>query len=248
MNPEGTRLRVLTYNIFIGTGTDKKIDLERTARVIRSASPDLVALQEVDRWARRSAGVDQPAELARLTGLNMAFGKASVREGSDERGGDYGNAILTRLPINWYATRQLPFTPGFELRCVLEVELDWRPGGKNLPLRFFATHFDNASADDRLASATLLVQLANQRPEAPSILAGDLNAVPSSEPLGVLRQAWQVAGDGQEHPTFPANNPRRQLDYILFRPAKRWKVSEFRVLDEGTASDHRPVLAVLELL
>ncbi len=92
------------------------------------------------------------------------------------------------------------------------------------------------------------VQLANQRPEALSILAGDLNAVPSSEPLGLLRQAWQLAGDGQEHPTFPADNPRRQLDYILFRPEKRWKVSEFRVLDEGAASNHRPVLAVLELL
>ena len=41
-------LRVLTYNIHHGEGTDGKLDLDRIARVIKAAEPDIVALQEVD--------------------------------------------------------------------------------------------------------------------------------------------------------------------------------------------------------
>ena len=40
--------------------------------------------------------------------------------------------------------------------------------------------------------------------------------------------------------------PKRQIDYVLFRPAGRFKVAEARVIEEKVASDHRPVLAVLE--
>jgi endonuclease/exonuclease/phosphatase family metal-dependent hydrolase len=42
--------------------------------VIRSVQPDLVALQEVDQGTQRTNQVDQPAELARLTGMNVVFG------------------------------------------------------------------------------------------------------------------------------------------------------------------------------
>jgi endonuclease/exonuclease/phosphatase family metal-dependent hydrolase len=243
------RITVLTYNIQIGTGMDKKIDLERTAQVIRSVTPDIVALQEVDRKARRTNGVDQAVELARLTGMQVLFGKASVREGIDEDGGVYGVAILTKFPILRSVRRQLPYTRGFELRAVLEAELEWRDAnGQRLPLRFFSTHFDNASADDRAASANVLVELANENPTVPTILAGDFNCGPDSEPIRRLSRAFQSASAGSELPTFPASTPRRQLDYVFFRPAARWKLVEVRVPDEGMASDHRPVVAVLELL
>lgn len=34
----------------------------------------------------------------------------------------------------------------------------------------------------------------------------------------------------------------------MYRPRNRWRVLESRVIDEKIASDHCPVLAVLELL
>src|SRR5688572_12746619 len=79
------RLRVLTYNIHHAEGTDGKLDLARIARVIHEQQPDLVALQEVDVKTRRTGGVDQAAELAKLTGMHVAFGK-----GIDFQGGEYG--------------------------------------------------------------------------------------------------------------------------------------------------------------
>lgn len=45
--------------------------------------------------------------------------------------------------------------------------------------------------------------------------------------------------------TFPADKPDRRIDYVMYRPAEKWKVVEVRVLDEAVASDHRPVLTVL---
>ena len=51
-------LRVLTYNIHHGEGTDGVFDYQRLARVINELEPDVVALQEVDNKTRRAAGVD----------------------------------------------------------------------------------------------------------------------------------------------------------------------------------------------
>jgi endonuclease/exonuclease/phosphatase family metal-dependent hydrolase len=66
-------LRVMTYNIHVGVGMDKKLDLQRTAEVINAEHPDLVGLQEVDRGVKRTEGRDEIAELAKLTSMNYAF-------------------------------------------------------------------------------------------------------------------------------------------------------------------------------
>jgi len=81
------QLRVLSYNIHHGEGTDGKLDLVRIAKIIRQVDPDVVTLQEVDRNVRRSESVDQPAQLAELTDMQVRFG-ANI----ELQGGQYGNA------------------------------------------------------------------------------------------------------------------------------------------------------------
>ncbi len=49
----------------------------------------------------------------------------------------------------------------------------------------------------------------------------------------------------KSRPTIPSDNPSRQIDFILTRPAGHWKTVECRVLDEAVASDHRPIFAEL---
>ena len=70
---EPLQLRVLSYNIHHGAGIDGKLDLPRIAGVITAVNPDLVALQEVDRKTRRTKQQDQPAMLAKLTGMKILF-------------------------------------------------------------------------------------------------------------------------------------------------------------------------------
>ena len=84
-------MKVMTYNIHHGEGTDGVIDLPRIAGVIRAVNPQIVLLQDVDRGTRRAGEVDQAEELAKLLGWHHVFGEAMPLEG-----GSYGEAVPQR--------------------------------------------------------------------------------------------------------------------------------------------------------
>lgn len=234
------RLSVLSYNIHHGEGVDGHHDLERIANVIRSVSPDLVALQEVDRNTLRSMSVDQPERLAQLTQMNVVFGK-NIELGD----GQYGNAVLSRFPIHRHLNHALPNLDSGEQRGVLEVEIQLPDGRQRVLL--FATHLDHRNPDqERVASALTINELIATRPTTAAILAGDLNDLPESATLTELAKQWTKANQ-DPLPTVPVHQPKRQIDYVLFRPASRWRVITTEVLNEATASDHRAILAVLEV-
>ncbi len=242
---EAQPIALLSYNIHHAEGMDGNIDLRRIAAVIKSVSPDAVALQEVDRRTERSGGVDQAKELEQLTGLKMVFGRTI-----DFQGGQYGNAILSRLPIKGFTNHPLPYTEGREARAVLAVDVVIpESGGDQASFVLLATHLDNTrEPTDRLASSEVIAQLVTENPEMPTLLAGDLNSVFGSPTMTALGKQWQVPGAGRIWPTVPVANPKRQIDFVLSRPANRWKVVEVRVIEETVASDHRPILVRLELL
>lgn len=237
---EPLRLRILSYNIHHGAGVDGKLDLPRIAGVIRGAEPDLVALQEVDRIVERSGRVDQPAELAKLLDMHVAFG-ANIRL----QGGQYGNAVLSKFPLVRHENRLLPNVDRGEQRGLLDADVGL-PGGRG-ELRFLVTHFDHRPDDrERRASVEQVNRLAMLQPDRPTILAGDLNDGPSSAVLRELDTRWRRTND-EPRPTVPVDRPVQQIDFVLVRPVDRWKIVETRVLDEAVASDHRAVLAVVEL-
>ena len=232
-------VRVLTYNIHHGEGRDGQFDLPRLADVMKRAEPDLIALQEVDISTERSDGVDQIAELERLTGMHGAFGKAM-----DYRGGSYGVAVLSRWPLLGATNRPLPSAPDFEPRTALTVEVRAGTGGPLL--QFTATHFDQPrEADFRLAQAQYLdrVLVSDDRT---AILAGDMNARPDTEVMKVFEPQWTIASSADATPGGLDGRSRLRGDYVLFRPSEGWRVVESRTIDETVASDHRPVLVVLE--
>jgi endonuclease/exonuclease/phosphatase family metal-dependent hydrolase len=245
--PQGPLVRVLSYNIHHGEGLDGRIDLNRLAGVVVDVRPDVVALQEVDRNVGRSGRVDQAAELARLTGLQMAFGRTVPLQD-----GEYGNAVLSRWPVREMSNRPLPSPAGGEARAVLAVEIAVPSEGPSETITVLATHFHHTGdPTNRIASAEAVERLfpADGPGEGrPMLLVGDLNATPESRPIGLLLESWSMAGAGQLAPTSPAPVPRRKIDYVMYRPRTRWRMIESRVIDEAVASDHRPVLAVLELL
>jgi endonuclease/exonuclease/phosphatase family metal-dependent hydrolase len=229
------QLVVLTYNIHHGEGMDGRIDLERIARVIREAAPDLVALQEVDSVTNRSGGVDQAATLAALTGMYVVYGPAFAFGG-----GKYGNAALTQWKPEAVECIALPGEP----RSLLRIRV--RPPQSTGPIYFYATHLDTDSIARR-AAVPLIEQALPAAPEASCILAGDLNALPESPTLQALCKVWTFPQVGMPLPTFPVDTPDRQIDYILLRPLTRWSVVSASVPNESMASDHRPLRVVLEM-
>ena len=233
-----TRLRILTYNIHHGEGTDGSLDLARVAAIITSAAPDLVALQEVDRFVARTGRVHQLEELERLTGLHGAFGKAM-----DYQGGDYGVAVLSRRPIVRAENHALASAWSNEPRTALTVQVELSAGQPLL--HFTSTHLDDGrEVEARLPQVRdLIAHLATDR--SPRILAGDMNSRSGSETFQVIATRWTEAFNTPE-PVDAEGRPRRRVDYVFVSPAASWQVVDSVVIEDRLASDHRPVLAVVD--
>lgn len=231
-------IRVLSYNIHHGAGTDGRLELERIAKVIRESEADIVALQEVDNACKRSQGVDQAEWLAKRLKMNHAFG-ANI----ELQGGHYGNAVLSRFKILDSKNHLLPNVKNGEQRGVLLASIEFRASQK--PLVIFATHFDHRrDSKERIQSANAINAMLEDSNE-PRLLAGDFNAFRSSETIKTLEQKWRHTS-AKELATVPVSNPTRQIDFIFHRLDSSWKIVETKVIDESVASDHRAILAVLE--
>jgi endonuclease/exonuclease/phosphatase family metal-dependent hydrolase len=91
-------LRVATFNVKHGQNGDGRVDLRRLAAASASLSADVLAIQEVDRFARRTGFRDEMRIIARATGLQAVFGEAARK-----RWRSYGNVLLARVSVNGVA-------------------------------------------------------------------------------------------------------------------------------------------------
>ncbi|MFC5801871.1 endonuclease/exonuclease/phosphatase family protein [Streptomyces formicae] len=244
-------LRVASYNIHYGAGSDNVFDLARTADAIRAMDADIVGLQEVDvRWSDRSEFRDVAAELA--DDLNMHVYFAPIYTTGED--GGFGVAVLSRHPVrsaeNHDLTRlstQEPNPvpkpmPGF-LEVVVKV--------KGTPVHVYTTHLDfRADPAVRAAQVRETVDImaddCSPRGKCPAqILTGDFNAGPDAEELSPLwsglTDAWTSSTPGF---TYPAVTPEKRIDFVTVSDAFTVRNT---TVPETLASDHRPVLAEVTL-
>jgi len=229
-------LRVMAYNVKHGQGMDRRIDLSRVAGIIRAHQPDVVTLQEIDVECRRSGGVDQAAALGELCGMQHVFGAFM-----DYDGGQYGMALLSRLPIIEVRNHQLP--PGAEPRSALAARIRLGEDGPDVVV--VGIHFYRTPAE-RLAQARALAAVYRQE-QAPVILAGDFNSERQGPVLQFLEQQWLNPDKSGAAGTFPSRWPSREIDFVLLRPKHAFTVKRHLVIAEAVASDHRPLIIDLEL-
>lgn len=226
-------LRVLSWNIHHGEGIDGKVDLERLAAVIQAQEPDIVMLQEVDNRCKRTGGVDQPAELARLTGLQQVFGKAMEFED-----GEYGQMILSRFPLSELKVHRLPGEgePRIAMSAIAETPLG--------PVTVASVHLDYKDEARQLVQAQVASAALLEVATSPVILAGDFNAGPDSKTLAVFGQApWSVVAKVAPAATHPAEKPTDEIDFAVVRGLRAEKPTI--VIAEAAASDHRPILTLV---
>jgi endonuclease/exonuclease/phosphatase family metal-dependent hydrolase len=236
-----TQLRVLSYNIHHASPPSKsgQIDIEAIAKVIRAAKPDLVALQEVDVNTNRSNGIDQAKQLCLKSGMKHSYFAKAI----DHDGGEYGVAILSNFVMTATHSFPLPDDPSkpSEPR-ILAIATVQIPGSGEL--HFATTHLDHTDEANRLLQMQQIRQMANLH-QTPMLLAGDFNAQPISETIKILDSTFKRTCNPCD-PTFPQLKPDRTIDYIAFKPESRFKVISHQVIAETYASDHRPILSVLE--
>jgi endonuclease/exonuclease/phosphatase family metal-dependent hydrolase len=232
-------IRVATYNIKHGLGMDGRLDLERTATTLHALDADIIALQEVDDQARRSGTIDQASWLAERLGMHAAYGAFM-----DFQGGRYGLAILSRTPIESHESWHLP--DGNEPRVALAARIKTDSGEM---ITAVAVHFDWVEDDGyRFAQASETITRLEAL-ETPWIIFGDFNDVPDSRTMDAFKIIGRTATKPQgDAATFPADQPKIEIDYIFSGPPERWHPALATVITESISSDHRPVITELVLI
>ncbi|MGF9663240.1 endonuclease/exonuclease/phosphatase family protein [Arthrobacter crystallopoietes] len=242
-------VRVMSFNIHHGADGADNLDLERIARDIEASGSDIIGLQEVDNhWSTRSDFEDQAAWLADRLDMHYAYAANLDREpaeGQTERR-QYGTAILSEYPIldseNHLLTNleyaQRPTEQRGLLEAVINIE------GNHVS--FYNTHLDHQRSEQRQSQVKEILAVAEES-ELPSVLVGDLNAVPSAPEMQDIMTGFTdvFAALGQDDAyTYPVEEPDRRIDYILTSDDIEAEAAE--VIDT-TSSDHLPIVADLSI-
>lgn len=248
------RLRVASYNIHWCVGTDGSYNMDRVARVIQSLDADVVCLQEVHRCTSRFPD-DQLLYLSRHTGMSYtAFAK--TRDGyphnsdADDTVGEYGNGILSRVPILRHASVDFPTGTGYsrsqEPRNAIVAYV---PHGDHI-VGVIGTHLgcDVTGCEQSSAVPVINTYVDNVLRQpilnvAGFVLGGDLNV---SSWRGAYRDligaGWaDAAASGGR--TMPSWCPVQRIDYLMSRGNMVAAAPTTVVTTDPVASDHLPVVA-----
>lgn len=239
--------RVMTYNVHGCVGVDRRLDVDRIARVIAAQNVDAVALQELDVALTRSGGRNQPRLLADRLGMQLEFLAAR-----DCDGGHYGNAVLSRYPLEAVRSACLPrVNERLEPRALQWVRL-LAPAH---PINLLNTHLGLDHRERMLHTETVLGRdwIAEASASGMTVLCGDFNALPRSlvyqRLTGSLRDAQLLVPHKRAAlATFPSLLPVMRIDHVLVSAEVAVRACDVvRGWQTRIASDHLPIVAELEL-
>jgi endonuclease/exonuclease/phosphatase family metal-dependent hydrolase len=225
-------LLILSFNIEGHAALYDGDHIRKIAETIKTLHPDIVALQEVHRGTWQARFHDQPAELAKLTGLHAFFGRSYTNFG-----GEFGNAVLTRGDILSAAVHELPSIgePRTMIESVIRID--------GVTIDFYATHlvtWGKLNHESREEQLKCIARMVATSPH-PWILSGDLNNVPEAPEVAAFIRSGvaQLSGVdlGPSHKYL-----KERIDYIFADWG--WDVRSARVVNIGS-SDHWPVVAEL---
>lgn len=233
---ERTHLSIASYNIHSSVGMDRRRSPARIAQVLQELDCDIYALQEVDNQPGEHEESMQLEYLARTLGMQAIPGLRIVRHT-----GEYGNAVLTRLPVLGIRRHDLSCRK-WEPRGAIDVQLE--VGGA--PLRVIATHLGLNCSERRDQWGRLLQAVAEAPAAMPTLLLGDMNEW--FRPAATLRQTHRVFGEPPAPAAFPSFAPCLALTRIWLKPLRALQSLQVHRSELARkASDHLPVKAVVDL-
>lgn len=220
-------MRAVTWNIEHGRpNPDGALDVNGPLASLRALSPDVVALQELDRDRRRSGRVDQPGVLAHGLGAQLVWAPAL------RRGGQYGVALLVRGEVHRHEVVRLPGWGEPRVAVIADVTVG------DVRWTVACTHL---STSRRTATRQLVAALdALERWPRPRVLLGDLNLITGEVLPWSAPEGYHLVEGPPTHSTRQARVTRR-IDHVLLAGAR----ADRAVVLDLHASDHQAVVADL---
>jgi endonuclease/exonuclease/phosphatase family metal-dependent hydrolase len=236
-------LKVLQWNIHYGLGTNGAYGMDKYVDWIVKINPDLVSLNEVEKYVSYHGNENQPAilasKLSARTGRTWYYHFAQRWGNWSSNGG--GNLILSRFPILAKSQLALSYNRSAALATV-------SVNGRNI--NFISTHLANKSEGAGARATQILQLLAWSRGfSEQKIVAGDFNAGLSNLPyiLGDCDDGWSTAAALNTDVGYPGNTSGAtyvngyRIDFIFkSEAASRLAVRSARVFDTRNASGVRP--------
>jgi endonuclease/exonuclease/phosphatase family metal-dependent hydrolase len=236
---DGSRVRVMTYNLHLFFGEDGKYNLTGLRELIEADGADIVAVCESDALKPMVGQADGLRWLGQQLGYHVVFG-------AESRARSEGVGLLSRWPVEAVEVIELPIEQSVtRLAVVARVQT---PAG-SLPV--ISTHLsvgsESESADARAEQVATIVDRGTNFEQA--VVMGDFNTAPDEpeyEPLAeAFTDAWlaaeQTRGTAE---TWSASDPQKRIDYIFLRG--EWTVHEAATKGTAQESDHKAVVAEIE--
>ncbi len=223
-------LKVATWNIRAGLGTDLRRDADRVLAGIAALGADIVALQEADfRLGLRPSALPREVieERTGLVPLPIGRNAASI--------GWHGNALLVRPDFHMVGLDRLDL-PGIEPRGAVIVDLDGPTA-----LRLVAVHL-GLWRGSRRKQLDAIREAVLRHPARPTLILGDFNEYSRRVGLGRLVRAFRLM---EPAPTFPSRRPALALDRMAHSHDLDLAPLPVPWRKGVQASDHLPLLAEL---
>ncbi|MFM8499442.1 MAG: endonuclease/exonuclease/phosphatase family protein [Chakrabartia sp.] len=226
-------VKVASYNIRKGIGTDRRGRPARVLDVLNEIGADIIALQEAD----RRFGLRQSALPPELIAAETDYIPVPFETRADSLG-HHGNALLVRRGFSVLA-HDILHLPTIEPRGAVLADID--VGG--VAVRIVGMHLDLSGLRRRQQVRAVLAEVDRRDPPLPSILMGDVNQWSHHGCMDEFVGRHHPAHTG---PSFHSQRPLARLDRIFVS-------AELQILAAGThhslkarqASDHLPVWAEL---
>lgn len=227
--PSARTLRIGTFNIDSGRGTDGVVNLGRTAASLQRL--DFIALNEVRAQDVFGGGPAQATELAERLKLPYLFAPAERRFGREH----FGNALFTHLPVTHWKRVVLPSLRFKACRNYVLTDVDWNGSA----IHFLTTHTDwKKGGAEQLR---IVIDEFLHLPE-PAVLMGDLNA-PLSDPQ--IKQLLARPGVEEAIATVFSGIPAPgRVDWIFLRGLQ---TIDAGIVENTGASDHPAYWAEVKL-
>jgi endonuclease/exonuclease/phosphatase family metal-dependent hydrolase len=232
-------VRVATYNIHKCRGLDGRTSPQRIVDVLAPIDADVIALQEVIGAGTRGAGQAETIGAA----LGMGWVMAPTRH---LRGHQYGNVVLSRVPINQHVQYDLSWKT-CERRCCQRVDLTF----DHQTVHLYNVHLGTAYLERRHQAQRLVSILHDRRVGRPKVVLGDFNEWTRGLATTLLSEklnAIDLTAYLKRRRTYPGIFPILHLDHIYYEGEVQVMNIELpRTRRSLIASDHLPLVADLKI-